>query len=301
MKRQFTVLLHATCWFAGAVICLTPGHEASAQEPGAAGGGNAWYVAAAAGGARSSGLKQEGWNRENRCYPTMFCFGQEPAAAISGYRWRYDIGLDDSAALELSAGRYLNRVRVELSAGQHQSSAEQVFTGLSFYDGSPIPPRPNSTIDSRAETSINRVNTRFLALDAYYEFPQAWGALTPYVGAGLGRASVEVADLHYSDQYFDTANGDYNPPLAFYTSVQNADLKGNVSMWRVHVGADFGLSARVLLGLKLTYSRLGSYERAAPYETHPEHSVDPGFTNTNSFRGLRHLSVSLAVRRLLGG
>lgn len=294
--------LAAKCGATLACACfvLAQPLQSSAQEPGAADAEGSWYLALAAGGAHGGGLKQEGWNRDNLCYPTMFCFGQDTPSAISGYRWRYDIDLDRSAALELSAGRRVNRARVELSLGRLQSNAEQVFTGLSFYDGSAIPPPPDSTIGSAADTTIDRVNTRYLALDIYYDFINAWGELSPYLGAGAGRASVEVAGLHYSDQYFDTAGGEYNPPLSSYISVQNADLKGSVSMWRLHAGADYALGANTLLGLKLSWSTLGSYERAAPYETHPQHSMDPDFTNTNSFHGLHNFSVALTVRRWLG-
>ncbi|MCY4255337.1 MAG: outer membrane beta-barrel protein [Gammaproteobacteria bacterium] len=280
------------------LLALAPG--SGAQEPGAGEARAGWYVAAAFGGSRSDGLKQEGRNRENRCYPRMGCFGQESATAIPGYRWGYDIDLGGSAIIELSAGRRLNRARVELSAGRHRSGADQIFTGLSFRDGSQVPPQAlGSTIDSSSETTIDQIKTRYLTLDAYYDFPNAWGALSPYLGAGLGRASMEVAGLRYSERYFDPAGDDYDPPLSFYTSVQNADIKGSVSIWRLHAGADYDLGANTLLGLKLSYSATGSYERAVPYETHPEHSIDPGFTNTTRFHGQRNWSVSLSMKRLL--
>lgn len=295
LTAKYGTALACTCFL------LALSHETGAQQPGAANDRNGWYIAAAAGGVSSDGLKQEGWNRENRCYPRMGCFGQEPATAIPGFRWRYDIDLDRSAIIELSAGRRLNRARLELSVGQHRSGAEQIFTGLSFYDGSQVPPQaPGSTIDSRAETTIDRINTRYATLDAYYDFPGAWGAWSPYAGAGLGRASVEVAGLHYSEHYFDPAGGDYDPPLSFYTSLQNADLKGSVSIWRLHLGVDYSLGANALLGLKLTYSATGSYERETPYETHAQHSIDPDFTNTTRFHGMRNWSASLTVKRLLG-
>lgn len=305
--RTFSALA-ASAWI---VLALSPTSPASAQSASAEQAGPAWYVAAAGGASGSDGLGQEGWNRDDLCYPDMACFGQEPPVAISGYRWRYDIDLDNGAAFELAAGRRIGRARVELAWGQQRNDADQQFTALSFFDGSPLPPRPDSSlldprfyppVDANAQTWIDRVNVRHLSLNAYYDFPGAWGALSPYLGAGLGSAQVEIAGLHYSSDYQDTgaAATRFDPPLAFYNSVQNADLKDNVLIWRLHAGVDYALSARTAVGLKLTWSGTRSFEVTAGYDTHAQHQSDPGFTNTNAFSGIRYWSAALTVKRLFG-
>jgi len=296
--RSFSALF-GLAWIFLALWQIPP---ANAQSGSAAQAGPAWYVAVSGGGAGSNGLGQEGWNRDSLCYPDMACFGQEPPAAISGYRWRYDIDLDNGAAFELAAGRRIGRARLELAAGQQRKRADQQFTALSYYDGSPLPPPPDTPVDANARTRIDRVNLRQLSVNAYYDFPGAWGALSPYLGVGLGRAQVEIAGLHYSSEYQATgaAATVFDPPLEFYNSEQNADLKDNVLLWRLHAGADYALSSHTLLGLKLTWSGTRSFEATAGYDTHAQHQSDPGFANTNSFGGIRHWSAALTLRRILG-
>lgn len=292
--------------------CIGLAAGAQAQDSGSTGARAGWYLAAAAGWAGSSGLDQEGWNQDNLCYPDMACFGLEPPVEISGYRWRYGIDLDGSALFELAAGRHIGRARVELAVGQQRSNANQKFVALSFYDGSPVaapanpppfPTPPGISVDSNSQASIDRVNTRYVSLDAYYDFPNAWGRFSPYVGAGLGQARVEIAGLHYSSDYQDTGQTpavfNFQPPLQFYNSVQNADLRDNALLWRLHAGADYRLSCNTLLGLKLTWSGIRSFEATAGYETHAQLESDPGFSSTNVFGGMRNWSAALTIKRLL--
>ncbi|MXW44956.1 MAG: outer membrane beta-barrel protein [Gammaproteobacteria bacterium] len=290
--------------------CIGLAAGAQAQDSGSTGARAGWYLAAGGGWAGSSSLDQEGWNRDDLCYPDMACFGLEPPVEISGYRWRYGIGLDDNALFELAAGRYIGRARVELAVGQQRNNANQKFAALSFYDGSPVapagpppfPPPPEISVDANSRASIDRVNTRYVALDAYYDFPNAWGRFSPYLGAGLGRAQVEIAGLHYSSDYQDTGQAAFNfqPALPFYNSVQNADLRDDMLLWRLHAGADFRLSSHILLGVKLTWSGTRSFEASAGYETHAQLQNDPGFSSTNAFSGMRNWSAAVTVKRLLG-
>ena len=296
--RYFSALAGLGC----AILALTPGPAVQAQGADSEGGRSTWYLAGAAGWAGGDSVGQEGWNRDGLCYPDMACFGQDPAVAISGYRWRYDIDRDDGALFELAAGRHIGRARVELAVGRQRNSADQQFTALSYYDGSLLPPPPDTPVEANSQAWIESVNTRYIALDAYYHFPDAWGGLSPYVGAGLGRARVEIAGLHYSSDYQDTglAPTVFEPPLAFYNSVQNTDLQDDVLLWRLHAGADYRLSRYTFLGLKLTWSGARSFEVTAGYDTHAQHRRDPGFSNTNAFSSIRNWSAALTVRRLLG-
>ena len=287
---------------AGAFLALALTPAVQAQSSASQRPQSAWYIAGAAGWSGSKSLDQEGWNRDDLCYPDMACFGQEPPVAISGYRWRYDIDLDGGAAFEIGAGRYIGRARVEVAVGQQRNSADQNFAALSYYDGSALPPPPDTPADANSEAWIDRLNTRHISLDAYYDFPNAWGSLSPYLGVGLGRARVEIAGLHYSSDYQDTgaAATRFDPPLEFYDSSQNADLADDVLLWRLHAGADYPLSRHTLLGLKLTWSGTRSFEVTAPYDTHAQHQSNPEFSNTNAFGSISRFSAALTVRRLFG-
>lgn len=44
-----------------------------------------------------SHLEQEGWNRDTFCCPDATCFDGNPAPAVPGYRWRYDVARESGA------------------------------------------------------------------------------------------------------------------------------------------------------------------------------------------------------------
>ena len=261
-----------------------------------------WYLGVGLGAGRGSDLEQQGWNRDTFCYPTDACFAEDPVPGVSGYRWGYDIGVETGAALELSAGRFLGRNRLELALAQQQSGIGQTFTGTTYYDGSAIRPRPGGTVASAARAGIDRLRLRTFSLDAYRDFRLSRSAVSPYLGAGLGLASVEMAGLHFSIDYRDTTGAvdTHDPPLSFFNSVQNADLAGTVAVWRLHAGAAYTLGRRASLGLKLTWSATGDFEDTHGYEIHPMHALDPAFANTNAFSGTRSLSLMLGYRRRIG-
>ena len=262
-----------------------------------------WYLGAGIGAGRGSNLDQEGWNQDTFCYPDSACFGEDPTPSVPGYRWRYDIGLDNGAGFDLSAGRFFGQARLELALAQQKNAISQMFNSITYSDGTAIRPRPGGTVVSNARGFLDDMRIRSLSLDGYYDFPGAWGRISPYIGAGLGVASVEIAGAHFSTDYRDTAGAgpSHDPPLAFYNSVQNADLDDTVFIWRLHAGADYAFSDRASLGLKLTRSSTGDLKSVGTYETHPMHEQDPGFTNTNTFSGARHWTLMLTVRRRLGG
>lgn len=85
---------------------------------------------------------------------------------------------------------------------------------------------------------------RSVTFDAYYDFPNAWGAITPYAGAGLGQSSVEMVGVRFSTDYrnVSAAAEVYHPPLSFYNSVQDDGLDDTAFVWRLHAGADYALS-----------------------------------------------------------
>ena len=261
-----------------------------------------WYIGGDIGSNRASDMDQEGWNRETTCYPTDACFDADPVPAIPGYRWRYDIDAAPGAAFELLAGRIFNRTRLELSLARRKNNTDQMFRGITYYDGTPGEKRRGSTVASNARNSIDNLTVHTLALNAYYDFPDVYRGISPYVGLGLGPAFVKVSGVHFSTHYEDTSGNAqaYDPPLSFYDSRQEADLRDTVLAGHLHAGADCNLKDRILLGLKLTYSMVGDIASAGGYSVHPFHERDPDFTNHNTFTGPHYRTLSFTVKFLFG-
>ena len=278
-------------------VLLAAGSVAGAADEGSARSG--WYLGAGLGAGSTFELTQEGWNRDGFCTPDAACFDEVPVPPVPGYRWRYDIALDSGAAFELAFGRYFGRTRLELAVAQRTNDTRQTFTGIAYLDGAAIRPRAGGTVDSNARGTIDRRHVRSVTLDAYYDFPNFWSALTPYVGAGLGQSSVEMAGVRFSTDYrnVSAAADVHDPPLSFYNSVQDENLSDTALVWRLHAGADYSLNRRTSLGLRLSWSATGDFEDTGTYETHPMHGIDPAFTNTNAFSGGRSWTLMLAFRR----
>ena len=285
---------------AGITALLAIASPVAAQNDSRNPAGPGWYLGAIAGANWGSTLEQEGWNRENYCYPDAGCFDQNPVPGVTGYRWSYDIDLDAGAGFEVFAGRRFRGARLELALALHRNDAEQQFTGITYFDGAPILPRPGGTVVSNSRAYVDNFNSRSLMLNVYYDFPQAWGRFTPYLGAGIGLASLELAGVHFSTDYQDPAGERYDPPLSFYNSVQSADFRDTRFKWAVHAGADFPLGTGLLLGFRLSYSGAGEFEDTGTYEIHPFHAQDPGFTNTTRLSGPREVSLAVTLKRFLG-
>ena len=282
-------------------FAVTAGQAAHGQTPGT---GNAaaerpgWYLGVGAGPGWGATLDQAGWNQESFCYPDAACFNEVPIPSVPGYRWSYDIDLDAGAGAEVFVGRSLpSGARFELALGWGRNSATQQFTGITYFDGAEVLHRPGSPVVSNTQAYVDNFNARSAMLNAYYDFPNALGRVTPYVGVGLGLAALELAGLHFSNDYEDTQGDIYDPPLDFYNSVQNADLRGTRLQWAVHAGADFPATAQLQLGIRLSYTGAGDFEATAGYDKHPFNTLDPDFTNTTRLSGARALRLTLTLKR----
>ncbi len=261
-----------------------------------------WYIGGGIGPNWASDIDQEGWNRDPLCYPTDACFDVDPIPGISGYRWRYNIDATAGAVFEIAAGRIFDRTRLELSLAQRKNGLDQVFRSITDYDGMPMEERRGGSAVSYTQASIDHLSVRTLALNAYYDFPDALGGISPYLGGGLGPAFAEVSGVRFSNEYEDTS-GDapaYDPPLSFYNSRQDADLSDTVLAVHLYAGADYSLNDKTLLGLKLTYSMTGNIEAISGYSLHPLHERDPDFPNHNTFTGARYWTLSFTVKFLFG-
>ena len=280
-----------------ALICAGAAINAASAEAGRSG----WYFSIGTGLALNSGMDQEGWNRDTVCYPTDPCFVADPVPALSGYRWGYAIDADAGTEFEITLGRALGPLRLEVSASQSKNNIEQEFASLEYLDGSPWIGREG--IDSNDVASIGDLTTRIVSLNVYRDFSAAHRALTPYIGAGLGAAFVKVNDVKYENDYQDTTASPpiYDPPLSFYNSITDVDYSDTVAAGRLHAGADYAINDRMLLGAKLTYTLVGDIADTGVYESHPmQQEGDPSFTNHTTFDAAHSWSLAIALKHQFG-
>ncbi len=121
-----------------------------------------------------------------------------------------------------------------------------MFRGITYYDGTPREERRGSMVTSNARASIDNLSVHTLALNAYYDFPDVYRGISPYLGVGLGPAVVKVSGVQFSADYQDTSGNAqaYDPPLSFYNSRQDDTLSDTVLAGHLHAGADYGLMTR---------------------------------------------------------
>ena len=284
------------------ILVLSSATDAAAQS-GAGAGRSGWYIGGGIGADRGSRIEQTGFNRDPLCYPTNACFDEDPRPEFSGYRWAYDLDAAADATFDISAGYVLGRARVELSFGQRGNDVDQMFRSVTTLDGIDLEDRRGSTVTSNTTSSIDSFAVRTLAVTAYYHFRDAASGFSPYVGAGVGPAFVDVRGVRFSDEYFDTAGNDatYDPPLSSYNARLDDDFADTVLAGHAHAGADIGLNDRTALGVKLTYSMLRDVEYTGTYQRHAALRFDPDFTHTNTLAGARYWSLQFTVRYVLGG
>ena len=295
--RLASLIARAVC----GILVLSPTMDATAQS-GAGERRSGWYIGGGMATGRTSQIEQTGFNRDPLCYPTNACFDEDPRPEFPGYLWAYDLDAAAGAMFDFSAGYALERARLELSFGQRGNDVDQMFRSVTTLDGTDLSERRGSTVASSTTSSIDSLTVRTLALTAYFHFRDTASGFSPYVGAGAGPAFVDVRGVRFSDEYFDTAGNEaYDPPLSSYNARLDDDFTDTVPAGHVHAGADFGLSGRTALGVKLTYSVLGDVEYTGPYQQHAAHRLDPDFTHTDTFADARYWSLQLTVRYVLGG
>ena len=277
----------------GVLIALCVAQGAAAQGAGSASGGSGWYVAVGAGGNWTGGLEQAGYNRDNICYPTNQC-----PRLPEGYRWYYDLDPDSATVFDLAVGRSLGAVRLEVSASGIDGGIQETFTGITYYDGSPVLPAEDSGYAIEVETAVDGLSTRTLAFNVYRDFSIGAAGAAPYLGIGAGLSSVELSGLYYRDAYSCVSapcSGDR--PAADYNSHQHTDLTDTVWSGVVHAGVDYPLEgSRYSVGLNVSYLAVGDMESEAGYLDHPL----PDERNHTKISGMDHWSLALRVRYRLG-
>ena len=261
-----------------------------------------WYVGATIGVGQAGDIDQNGWNRDSFCYPTDACFDLDPIPEISGYSWRYNVEPARGNTFGVSLGRLMGSKRFELSLDQKKNGVSQVFRGVTNLEGVAMEDREGGTVDSNTRSSIDDLVVRSLTLNVFLDLPVGQRGIAPYVGGGMGVAHAAMTGTHYSDNHTETSSSGqaYDPPLSFYNGSQDGDLADVVLVGSLHAGAEYPVSDRTMLELKLTYSMTGGMNVRGEYDIHPMHSIDPDFPSHNSFTGARLWTLTLNARRSFG-
>ena len=283
--RYFSVI----CF--GLSVCLSLGvatGQSLAQETWRSG----WYLGANVGVNWTSNLQQAGHNRDTTRYPDHDSVNWTDRSP-EGYRWFYHLDADRAPAFEISIGRLLANTRIELGAARRRSGIEQHFTNITYLDGSPVLPNPDSPIQSSSTASIDNLVTRTLQLSAYYDFPLTETKLVPYVGAGAGLSKSKLSDLYYYGQYSCKPDTECSDPSQ-YDSLQDVNASDTDISGHVHAGVDYRLNQRFLLGMKLTYSRFANIKDDNTYIKHKIRDL----TNTNEFKGIEQWSLTVGLKYL---
>ena len=218
------------------ILVLCVASDAAAQSGGSRRSG--WYVGGGVGANWASDINQTGFNRDPLCYPTDACFDEDPRPEVSGYRWGYDLDAAAGAMFELSTGFILSRARLEVSFGQRKNDLDQMFRSVTTLEGIAMEDRRNTTVTSHTESSIDDLTVRTLAFNGYYDFRDAATGFSPYVGAGVGPAFVDIRGVRFTDEYMDTAgNGAaHDPPLSSYNARLDTDFSATVLAGHLHGG-----------------------------------------------------------------
>ena len=243
-------------------ICTALGAAGSieGQETGSYG----WYVSASGGTNWNPVMKLAGHNRDTTCYPVFVCTGTP-----GGYRWFNDLPSDLGTAFEVAIGHGFGAVRLEVSASRRSNGIEQEFSGIVYWDGSPILPNLDSNYTSTNTSRVDALATSTLSLNVYHDFSLAEDRISPYLGAGLGLAVTGLSGLYFSSEYSCINQPCGGRPAAEYNSRQSADLSDYGLSRQLFAGADYRLSEKLLLGLKASYSWVEDAEDTRPYDVHP--------------------------------
>lgn len=248
-----------------------------------------WYIALSAGPDWAGTLKQAGFNGDNICYPTNVCTS-EP----TGYRWYYDLETDVGRSIDMALGKTMMGFRLELGFSHTSSETKQVFTGISFLDGSPLQSAQDSNYTFTDEASVDGVSINSLMVSAYRDFKVAnLGRFIPYAGIGAGLAQVELSDLLYRSEYGCSGDPcDAELPAARYNSHQEVSLSETVFSMHLTAGMDYPLGNGASVGLKFSYRLTGNLKQDAGYLQHPI----PDQINTTKISDLDSWSLGFTIK-----
>ena len=250
-----------------------------------------WYVSLGVGASRAATMKQSGHNRDTVCYPTRDC-RHLPAGMPTGFRWNYDLESGPGTAFEMTVGRAFPLLRLELAGSRQSMNVEQEFTAITYLDGSALVRLADSAYTSTSTGGVDDLTIHTLSLNAYYDMPLARSHITPYVGAGLGLAFVELSGLRFQTRYSCTGMRCERPER--YNVRQDTNLSDTVPSAHLHAGADYPFGRRLLIGLKVSYNLVADVKDESAYDQH----AIPGLTNASRISDIRYWSLFLNFKYL---
>ena len=248
---------------------------------------DSWYVEIGAGPTFSSELAQSGFNFDTSCYP-----GRTECQPGDGYRWYYQIPTDAGFAFRVGAGKEQGSLRIDANVKYSSQNLEQVFSRLTFLDGSDYPAYdPSSGVQSTVTTTIGRLQASSFRLSVFLSLLPEARMLRPYIGLGGGVARVIVTDLHFEERFSCTG-----PPckgdISSYDSLQDEDLSDTILLGVGHTGFEYSLTSRILAGIRISYTLLQSISSEGIYD---EHKI-PDLTSRTTFSEANLTTVMATVR-----
>lgn len=263
-----------------AVFAVTALSTAHAQT-------DSWYVEIGAGPTLSGELAQAGFNFDTSCYP-----GRVDCEPGDGYRWFYQIPTDAGFAFRIGAGREQGNLRVDANVKYSAQNLEQVFSRITFLDGSDYPAYdPGSGVQSTVTTTLGRLQVSSFRLNAFLSLLPETRMFRPYVGVGGGAARGVVTGLYFEERFSCTG-----PPckgdLSSYDSLADEDLSDTVLLAVGHAGFEYTLTNRILAGIRISYALLQSITGEDSYT---EHKI-PNLTYTTTFSEANLTTIMATVR-----
>lgn len=248
---------------------------------------DSWYVEIGAGPTFSSELSQSGFNFDTSCYP-----GRTECQPGNGYRWYYRLPTDAGFAFRVGAGKEQGSLRIDANVKYSSQNLEQVFSNLTFLDGSDYPAYdPSSGVQSMVTTTIGRLQVSSFRLNVFLSLLPELRMLRPYIGVGGGAARGVVTGLYFEERFSCTG-----PPckgdISSYDSLHDEDLSDTILLGVGHAGFEYALANRILAGIRISYTLL---QRISGEGTYTEHKI-PNLANTTTFSEANLTTVMATVR-----
>ncbi len=248
---------------------------------------DSWYVEIGAGPTFSSELSQAGFNFDTSCYP-----GRTECQPGDGYRWYYRIPTDAGFAFRVGAGKEQGSLRIDANVKYSSQNLEQVFSGLTFLDGTDYPAYdPSSGVQSTVTTTIGRLQASSFRLNVFLSLLPETRMLRPYIGVGGGAARGVVTDLYFEERFSCTG-----PPckgdVSSYDSLADEDLSDTILLGVGHAGFEYTLTTKILAGIRISYTLLQSISSEGRYA---EHKI-PDLASRTTFSEANLTTVMATVR-----
>lgn len=248
---------------------------------------DSWYVEIGAGPTLSGELAQAGFNFDTSCYP-----GRVECEPGDGYRWYYRIPTDAGFAFRVGAGREQGSLRIDANVKYSAQNLEQVFSRITFLDGTDFPAYdPSSGVQSTVTATIGQLQVSSFRLNAFLSLLPETRMFRPYVGVGGGVARGVVTGLHYEERFSCTS-----PPckgdISSYDSLTDEDLSDTVLLAVGHAGFEYTLTNKILAGVRISYTLLQSIADESSYT---EHKI-PNLTYSTTFSDANLTTIMATVR-----